>query len=97
MFLISLASGFGDVFPLLSAVNFRWSSIPIHLSFLSLPWGSKISLVGAHIFILIDVAKVQNKILPTKRFLDLVLFVKKCSNLIVCFARTTERQNTRTF
>ena len=77
MFLISLASGFGDVFPLLSAVNFRWSSVPIHLSFLSLPWGSKISLVGAPLdipfrvslatvgtqdfFILIDVAKVQKK------------------------------------
>ncbi len=56
MFLISLASGFGDVFPLLSAVNFRWSSVPIHLSFLSLPWGSKISLVGAQIFILIGFA-----------------------------------------
>ena len=28
--------------------------------------------------LMIDDAKVQNKILPTKRFLDLVLFVKKC-------------------
>jgi hypothetical protein len=63
---LSLTWGFGDVFPLPSAVNFGLSSASIHLRKIVFPCASKNSLVGAQIFILIDVAKVQKNKMQNK-------------------------------
>ena len=59
------------------------SILDVHLRpftrfFFSLPWASKFSLVGAHIFILIDTAKVQNKKMQNKHFSNLFQIYFKC-------------------
>ena len=63
---------------LLLPYQIRLSYAPIHQTFLSLPWARKISLVGAQVFIFIDVAKVLKKEMQNKPFSHLSQIYFKC-------------------
>ena len=63
---------------LLLPYQIRLLYAPIDQTFLSLPWARKISLVGAQVFIFIDVAKVLKKEMQNKVFSHLSQIYFNC-------------------